>query len=872
VTPPPLGTPSSAVSSLPGDPGDGGAVVTSSSDGRVDATPRPPVPSPAAGVELFGETPGSGYREPPSLARRSDGQTIQLTPLLYEVLRAIDGTRDYHQVAAVVSERIGRTASAADVLFLAEAKLRPLGLLRGHDGSEPELQKANPLLALSCKFVISNPDLTRRITRPFAALFRPSIVLFVFAAFLYATWWAFFEQGIAPSIHQAFYEPHLLLLVFALTLVSAGFHEFGHAAACRYGGATPGAMGFGLYLIWPAFYTDVTDSYRLGRGGRLRVDLGGLYFNMVFAVATFAVWSWLRADALLLLIVAQVLQMSRQLAPLVRFDGYHILADLTGVPDLFAHIKPTLLGLLPSRWRGGQHQALKPWARIVVTLWVLVVVPLLLVMLAMIVMILPRLAATAWDSLGVQWEVLGRNWAEGDFANVGIRVLSMISLALPVLMVSYLLGRVGRRMATKLWRATDGSTANRVMAGVGVAAILAAVALAWWQQGQFTPIEADEEGTFADLFDFGGLPGPELVRAETVAPQAGGAAAFATTQTTHPLQLVGAARTVGPPRLGFVLVPADQPAGEATAWLVDPEAGTQDVPAVGDQQPGGGEDWPFPWYAPPPTAEGDNRAMVVNTEDGSTAYDVALAFVWVTDGGPVDERNEAFAYASCTDCTSVAVAFQTIFIIGHADVITPVNTAVAANYACTSCTTHALAVQLVVTLIEEPSEEVLSELGRVWAELEQLEANIGSLTLEQIYHWLKHAELQILTILMNAGGTVEESSQETATDLDDGEVGDVEDDTASTVDDAAETGAQDALADPEGGSDPTSESGGVDDATVTGETTDPDAPEPTEDADAVDDTDPATTDDSAAEDTATEPEDTTVPEEDGTSTDDGSDL
>ena len=34
-------------------------------------------------------------------------------------------------------------------------------------------------------------------------------------------------------------------------------------------------MGAGLYLVWPAFYTDVTDSYRLGRAGRLRTDLGG---------------------------------------------------------------------------------------------------------------------------------------------------------------------------------------------------------------------------------------------------------------------------------------------------------------------------------------------------------------------------------------------------------------------------------------------------------------------------------------------------------------------------------------------------------------------------------------------------------------------
>ena len=75
-----------------------------------------------------------------------------------------------------------------------------------------------------------------------------------------------------------------------VTVLSAGFHEFGHAAAARRGGATPGAMGAGIYLVWPAFYTDVTDSYRLGRWGRVLTDLGGLYFNAIVAVGIAGVW------------------------------------------------------------------------------------------------------------------------------------------------------------------------------------------------------------------------------------------------------------------------------------------------------------------------------------------------------------------------------------------------------------------------------------------------------------------------------------------------------------------------------------------------------------------------------------------------------
>ena len=42
--------------------------------------------------------------------------------------------------------------------------------------------------------------------------------------------------------------------------------------------------------------------------------------------------------------------MLRQLTPVIRADGYHILADLTGVPDLFAHLKPTVRVLWPGNW------------------------------------------------------------------------------------------------------------------------------------------------------------------------------------------------------------------------------------------------------------------------------------------------------------------------------------------------------------------------------------------------------------------------------------------------------------------------------------------------------------------------------------------
>jgi putative peptide zinc metalloprotease protein len=673
---------------------------------------------------MLGPVAGSGYRRPPSLVRRADGQTIQLTPVLYQVLEALDGTRGYDEIASDVSDRISRHAAADDIRYLVERKLRPLGVLRQADGSQPAVKRVNPLLALRLRKVISNPQLTRRITAPFAKLFVPPVVVPVLLAFAAATAWLLFDKGLASATRQALYQPGMLLLVFALTILSAGFHEFGHAAAARYAGATPGAMGFGIYLVWPVFYTDVTDAYRLGRGGRLRVDLGGLYFNAIFAVATVGVWAATRWDALLLLVPIQILHMLHQLVPFVRFDGYHILADLTGVPDLFSHIKPTLRRLLPTRWGKREPRVLRPWAGTIVTLWVLTVVPVLALVFVMMVKVLPRLAATAWDSVGVRWEVLQSNWADGSFAEVAVVLLSIAALALPILGISYLVGRVVRRTSLRVWRATADRPALRMLALLAAIAVLGLLAWAWWPNGQYRPVEASERGTLIET-------GPSTPAMPNVT--------WVETALARPM----AAPPGATPRLALVLSPQGVPVTEPgpKQIVVLPPPG---------ENPG---EWVFPFDPPAPPGEGDNQALAVNTEDGSTVYDVAIVLVWVTDG-QVDQVNEAWAVASCSSCETVAVAFQGVFSLGEADIVTPQNIAVAVNYNCQQCQTTAIAVQLIATLTSPPSDEAMAQLTKVWDDLEALEENIDELSLTELYAELVGIQAAILDILVDDGALV----------------------------------------------------------------------------------------------------------------------
>src|SRR4051794_1058713 len=436
------------------------------------------VPVLAPGIQLLGVQQGSGYVVPPALVRRGDGQVLQLTPLLYAVLEAADGDRDAEAIAEAATDATGRGLAAADVMTLVDQRLRPMGLVLLSDGTQPEFKKANPLLALRPKFVVSKPHLTRRVTAPFTPLFNPLLMVVVTVAFAVIAFWVLFEKGLASAAYEAFAQPGLLLAVFVITVVSAGFHEFGHAAALRRGGGTPGAMGAGLYLIWPAFYTDVTDSYRLSRAARIRVDLGGLYFNAIVALVMYGIWEAVHWDGLLLVIAAQVLQMVRQLPPLVRFDGYHLLADVTGVPDLFHRIGPTMRSFLPRRWRSPQARALRPWVRVLVTSWVVLVVPILLASAVVSVVALPRIIATTAHSVDVQASLLSARAHAGDATGATVKALAILALVIPVGGMLFMILRAVRSYGIRTWRATSGKPGKRAAAGVVVAGVVGGVGVA----------------------------------------------------------------------------------------------------------------------------------------------------------------------------------------------------------------------------------------------------------------------------------------------------------------------------------------------------------------------------------------------------------
>jgi putative peptide zinc metalloprotease protein len=131
----------------------------------------------------------------------------------------------------------------------------------------------------------------------------------------------------------------LMAYGLALGLVKIA-HELGHAyTATRFGARVP-AMGISLLVMMPVLYTDTTAAWRLtSRRQRLMIDIAGVTAELMIATVATLIWvmlpdGGLRSACFVLATTSWVTSLFINLSPFMRYDGYYILSDWLGVPNL----------------------------------------------------------------------------------------------------------------------------------------------------------------------------------------------------------------------------------------------------------------------------------------------------------------------------------------------------------------------------------------------------------------------------------------------------------------------------------------------------------------------------------------------------------
>jgi putative peptide zinc metalloprotease protein len=385
------------------------------------------------GSELLGPVDGSALQEPPHLVRRPDGQVVQLSRLLYVVAEHARPEVGLADMATQVGAALDLRIRPDQVAYLLEQKLHPLGIVTGADGAAPHLERRNPVFGLRMRAAVIPPPAVNAIGGVLRHLFRAPVVAVALAALLTFDAWLLTTHGIASGLSHVIAHPGLAFALFALTAASLVWHELGHAAACRHSGGRPGAIGVGVYVVWPALYTDATDSYRLGRAGRLRTDLGGMYFNALFALALGAAYLVTGFEPLLVAVIAQQVLIIDQFVPWMRLDGYYVVADLIGVADLFARIGPVLRSMARRGEPDPRVAELRPWARTAVRVWVITTVVILTTGLAYAIVHAPPFLEQAWASLLLQLDIVGSAVAHHRIDMAVAGAISSLLLVLPAL-------------------------------------------------------------------------------------------------------------------------------------------------------------------------------------------------------------------------------------------------------------------------------------------------------------------------------------------------------------------------------------------------------------------------------------------------------
>lgn len=148
----------------------------------------------------------------------------------------------------------------------------------------------------------------------------------------------FYEK--LPAYYEFFQFRTALYMWLSLGVVKV-IHEFGHGLSCKAYGGECHEMGFLLMCMSPALYCNVTDAWTISdKWKRIIISFAGIYVELIIAAIATFVW-WYTPDkpfvnniALCLMTLCSVSTFVFNANPLMRFDGYYIMADWLEIPNL----------------------------------------------------------------------------------------------------------------------------------------------------------------------------------------------------------------------------------------------------------------------------------------------------------------------------------------------------------------------------------------------------------------------------------------------------------------------------------------------------------------------------------------------------------
>jgi putative peptide zinc metalloprotease protein len=175
---------------------------------------------------------------------------------------------------------------------------------------------------------------------------------------MYTAWFGLFSLGVVlaalflvlshfeafreklPSFQEFFRFQTLASMWLVLGVVKV-IHEFGHGLSCKAFKGEVHEMGLLFLCLSPCLYCNVSDAWILpNKWKRIVISFAGIYVElMIAAISTFVWWNsvsqpLLHSLSLYLMVVCSISTVIFNGNPLMRYDGYYVLADWLEIPNL----------------------------------------------------------------------------------------------------------------------------------------------------------------------------------------------------------------------------------------------------------------------------------------------------------------------------------------------------------------------------------------------------------------------------------------------------------------------------------------------------------------------------------------------------------
>lgn len=122
-------------------------------------------------------------------------------------------------------------------------------------------------------------------------------------------------------------------------------HEWGHVLSAKSFGAKPKEIGFGIYLVLPVFYTDLSDCWNIPSKKRIIVNLSGIYFDYILSSLFYLIFYVTGNYFFVVLATLNFIKSWYNLNPLLQSDMYWVFSDFFKRPNLTSDAINAVIGL-----------------------------------------------------------------------------------------------------------------------------------------------------------------------------------------------------------------------------------------------------------------------------------------------------------------------------------------------------------------------------------------------------------------------------------------------------------------------------------------------------------------------------------------------